>query len=290
MDMRQLRYFAAIAEEGQITKAAKKLHMAQPPLSQQLKALEQELGTLLVERNGKNTELTEAGKILYDRAKELLHRIDETIIEVKEIGEGLQGTLSIGSVKTCFSYLPQRLKLFRKQHPNVTFRLFEGDSYRLAQDLKNRDIELAIVRLPLELNGFSSLPLPTDQFVGAFPKQWMNDNTIPLRELKNVPLMLLHRVSGVGLYELVVEKFRKHKIEPNIICQCPDASMLISLVRAGVGVALLPRSALLSFSTDDLKIVEINDEIIESESAVIWLKDRYLSKNAMKFIETFKED
>ncbi len=81
MDMRQLRYFAAIAEEGQITKAAKKLHMAQPPLSQQLKALEQELGTLLVERNGKNTKLTEAGKILYDRAKELLHRIDETIIE-----------------------------------------------------------------------------------------------------------------------------------------------------------------------------------------------------------------
>lgn len=101
MDLRQLRYFATIVEEGQITRAAKKLHMAQP-LSQQLKALEEELSTLLIVRNGKNIELTAAGKVLYKRATNLLSQIDETIMEVKEVGEGLKGTLSIGSVKHAF--------------------------------------------------------------------------------------------------------------------------------------------------------------------------------------------
>ncbi|CEH30891.1 LysR family transcriptional regulator [Aneurinibacillus migulanus] len=289
MDIKQLRYFSTIAQEGQITRAAKKLHMAQPPLSHQLKSLEQELGVLLMERNGKNMELTEAGKVLYKRAKELLHRIDETVTEVKEVGDGLKGILSIGSVKTCFSYIPERLRFFREHYPMVTFRLHEGDSFRLAQYLKKRNIELAIVRLPLELNDFASLPLPADRFVVVIPEKWDARKTIQIKEIADMPLMLLHRVSGIGLYELVVDKCRKHGFEPNVVCQCPDASMLLSLVRAGAGATLLPRSTLLSFPSDGLKVMDIEDCMIESESAVIWLKDRYLSKNAVRFIETFNQ-
>lgn len=289
MDIRQLRYFATIAEEGQITRAANKLHMAQPPLSQQLKALEQELGILLVERIGRNIELTDAGKLLYERATDLLNQLDETVMEVKEVGEGIKGVLSIGSVKTCFSYLPDLMRMFRELYPNVTFRLFEGDSFRLSQDLRNRDIEIALVRLPLELDGLSSLPLPIDQFVAVIPEHWSYEKNIPINEFARMPLMLLHRIKGIGLYEMVIEEFKNHELIPNIICQCADAAMLISLVHAGVGATFLPRSTLHSFPTEGLKIIEMDNFIIQSESSLVWLTDRYLSKSTVKFIEMFKK-
>ncbi|UZJ79357.1 LysR family transcriptional regulator [Fictibacillus sp. KU28468] len=289
MDLKQLRYFTAIAQEGQITRAAKRLNMSQPPLSQQLQLMEQELGVLLMERNGRNMELTEAGKVLYEKANKLLDQMDETITEVKEIGEGLKGELSIGSVKTCFSYIPERLRHFREHYPQVTFRLQEGDSFRLAQSLRKREIELAIVRLPLELNDFSSIELPTDNFVVVVPENSSMESTIPMKELAPMPLMLLHRVSGVGLYELVINAWKSHGYEPTVVCQCPDAAMLLSLVKAGVGVALLPSSTLLAFPAKGLKVVELEDCKIESKSAVIWLKDRYLSRAAVRFLEMFED-
>lgn len=288
MDIKQLLYFSTIAQEGQITRAAKKLHMAQPPLSQQLKSLEQELGVLLMDRKGKKLELTEAGKVLYERAIELLQRVDEMSLEVKEVGEGLKGELSIGSVKTGFSYIPERFRLFREQYPQVSFRLYEGDSFRLADHLRKREIELAIVRLPLDLSDFSSFPLPTDTFVAVIPENWDDSEMVHLKQIKDIPLLLLHRVSGVGLFELVVNEWRRHGYVPNIVCQCSDAAMLLSLVKAEVGISLLPRSTLLSFPLNGLKIVEIEDFTIESKAAVIWLKDRYLTKSAKRFIETFE--
>jgi LysR family transcriptional regulator, salicylic acid-responsive activator of bsdBCD len=290
MDVKQLRYFSAIAEEKQITRAAKKLHMAQPPLSMQLKQLEDELGVLLVERNGKNIELTEAGNILFKRAKELLHQFEETVTEVQQVGEGLKGLLSIGSVKTCFSYIPERVEFFRKNYPLVTFHLQEGDSYRMAQYIRNRDIEVALVRLPLDLNDFHSLPLPDDPFVVVIPESWGNHKSICMRDLAQMPLILLHRERGIGLYELVVDECRKHGFDPNVVCQCPDASMLLSLVRTGVGAALLPKSTLMAFPYEGIKVFDIEDMHTKSESAVIWLKDRYLSKSAKRFIETFIDE
>ncbi|KKB34239.1 LysR family transcriptional regulator [Bacillus thermotolerans] len=288
MDIRQLRYFTAIAEEKQITRAAKRLHIAQPPLSQQLKSLEDELGILLFERKARSLELTEAGEVLYQKAKHLLEKVEEAVLEVKEVGDGLKGVLSIGSVKTCFSYIPERLLYFRENYPLVTFRLKEGDSSLLADYVRSREVELAIVRLPLDMEDFSCLPLPTDQFVAVLPESWSVPSALQTKQLSDMPLMLLHRTNGVGLYELVVNKLKEHQLEPNIICDCPDAAMLLSLVRSGLGVALLPKSTLPSFSMQGLKMVPLEDCLIESESAVIWLKDRYLSKKAQRFIETFQ--
>lgn len=287
MDFRQLRYFTAIAQEKQITRAAKKLHMAQPPLSHQLKLLEQELGVLLMERNGKEMELTESGEVLYKRANELLKRLEETEIEVKEVGDGFVGSLSIGTVKTCFSYIPERLRLFRKEYPLVTFNIKSGDSFLLAHYLRNREIDLALVRLPIDMSDFSCLPLPTDKFVLVIPSEWELPKTMKMKDTLEIPLMLLQQTSGAGLYELVVDEYIKRGFELNIICECPDAAILLFLVREGVGATLLPESTLLSFPLNGLKIIEMEDCIIESKSAVVWLKDRYLSKSAKRFIDTF---
>ena len=272
MDIRQLKYFVTIVQEEQITKAAKKLHMAQPPLSQQLKLMEMEIGEKLFDRNGKKLELTETGKVLYKKAEALLNQFEESLLEVKEVSKGVKGTLSIGSVKTCFSYIPQRMRAFRVKYPDIRFKLMEGDTFRLTEGLINREIELAIVRLPINGKQFSSINLPPEDFVLVTPKDWDIPDSIEFKQIKEYPLLLLHRVSG---------------FDPTIVCECPDAAMILSLVKEGVGATIMPRTTSKSFSTQGIKIVELIDCEVQSEAALIWLEERYLSKGAVKFLETF---
>jgi DNA-binding transcriptional LysR family regulator len=292
LDVKRLRYFVTIAQEGKITEAAKKLHIAQPPLSQQLKLLEEELGVLLFERNGRHLELTEAGKLLYKKAENLLEQFEEVKKEVQETGKGLRGVLAIGCVKTCFAYIPERIQQFRTLYPEVTFHLRSGDSYRMAELLRNRDIEFAFVRLPLEMNEFSYLPLPDEPYVAVVPEHWLTNpanKNISLAELAQMPLMLLHRISGIGQYEVVLNHFKNHGYEPKIVCECPDASMILDLVSAGVGATVIPQSAFVTPLPQGKKILEIEGSELISQSAVIWLKDRYLSKSAQHFLKTFIE-
>lgn len=198
MDIRQLRYFLMIAEEGQISRAAKKLHMAQPPLSQQLRLMEEEIGSVLLERkrNGKTMELTEAGKILYKKAQNILNLFEESILEVKEAGEGIRGSLSVGIVVSCVSYLPKRIKYFHENYPMISFKLRGGDPVEVSKQLEKRNIELAIVRLPLEMEGLSMIPLGTESFVFVVPKNWRDFHSkevIQMKEIEDVPLSFSDR-------------------------------------------------------------------------------------------------
>src|SRR5699024_8078908 len=172
MNIRQLHYFYTIASEGQITRAAKKLHMAQPPLSQALKALEINLGVLLFEGHGRKMELTEAGKVLFERDTHIFQTIDDTKTEIKEIGRGVSGSLAIGCVISCFSCLIRNIRLFRTAYPKTTFKLTEGDPFQLTKQLENRDIVLAIVRLPLEIDDYASYKIATEKYVAVLPENW----------------------------------------------------------------------------------------------------------------------
>lgn len=150
MDLRQLKYFLTIAQEGQITRAAKKLNMEQPPLSRQLKQMETELGVQLFDRRRNKLELTTAGQLLKVRAEQLLLQFNETMLEVKESDGNVQGTLTIGSVVSCVSLLSKPIEQFRKLHPQVKFRIMEGDHSYLSDKLEKRDVELVLARLPFE--------------------------------------------------------------------------------------------------------------------------------------------
>jgi DNA-binding transcriptional LysR family regulator len=292
MDIRQLRYFHTVAEQKQITRAAKKLHMTQPPLSQQLKLLEQELGVQLIERSGRKIELTEAGKILALRAEHILNKIDEAITEVKEAGKGLSGTLSIGIVKSYFSFLPEKIAYFKEKYPLVTFKIAEGDPLRLGEYLHNRDIELAFVRLiPGEpMNNYNLIQLATEPFVFVIPKDWDDDplkTDILMRDLADYPLLMWHRTNGTGVYEMILKEFNRLDLTPQIIGEGADVTILLSLVASGIGASILPKSALYSFPTNQIKILDIPDCSLKSEIAVIWLKERSLSSLARRFIDTF---
>ena len=264
--------------------------MAQPPLSQQLKSMEAEIGSDLFFRHGRKLELTEAGLTLYERAKTLLNSFEDSILEVKETGEGLRGTLNLGCVMSSIEYLPEQINKFNASYPNVKIKVWAGDPYRLTENLEENDIELAIVRSPLDTRNYEVLELSKDPFVFIFPKKWeqlSNRSSITMEEICQFPLIALHRVNGVGVYELVLKEFHRHGLEPNYIFESPDATILLAMVQAGLGGVLLPESVLFTFPKEKIKTLTITDSLIHTTTSLIWKKDRYKSKAASRFIELF---
>lgn len=296
MDLRQLRYFIAIVEEGQITSAAKRLNIAQPPLSQQLKNMEEELGVKLIIRNGRKLELTEAGKALYKRGVNLLKSFEDTVREVRDTGMGLQGGLSIGTVASCICYLPERILQFRSRYPHITFKIWEGDPTVMLDHLDNRRIELALIRtiedFPIDETQYSIYSIEKEPFVAVFPKNWGIENRsyVRLKELVDLPLVILHRMNGKGIYEMVLTEFKQQGLSPNIICESPDITIILSLVEAGVGFSIIPQSALYAYPQNRIKAIQIIDSGLETETNLIWRKDYYLSKVALRFMDTFKTE
>lgn len=292
MDIRQLHYFRTIIEEGQITRAAKVLNIAQPPLSQQLKLLEQELGTTLIIRDAKQWEITESGKSLYRRAVELLDLTEETKREIKEFGDGLRGTLSIGTSSICLSLLPDRIKTFQNRYPELYLKLLLGDFSFLEDLLDKREIEVALLLVPVNSKKVNTLRLPKEPFVIVIPSDWNNsfpEGSVSLRDIIHHPFLMLRRIKGKGMYEDILEKFSEYGLFPKVTLECPDISTLLALVASGVGLTIIPRLSIHLAYNDKITILHIQEPFLEKEPVVVWGKDRYLSRAAERFLQTFKE-
>jgi len=287
MDLRRLKYFITIAEEGQITKAAKKLHMAQPPLSHQLKMMEESLNCKLFERNGKTLELTGPGKVLYEKGKILLSNFEDTIAEIKEVGAGLRGVLSIGADQTCLSYLPEKISIMREQYPNLCFKIIEGDTFFLTESLLNKEIDIAILQQPIEDEKFLSLGLAVEEFVLATPAQWNLKSPILMEDLKDMPFLSFYRHRNCSTFRFITDEFKRHGFEPNIICECTDIAMVSSLISEGLGVTILPKTSLDKFLINGIKIIEFSNCNIQSKATIIWPKERYIEKHAVNFLQLF---
>lgn len=293
MNFKQLKYFYEIANEKQITRAAKKLHISQPPLSQSLQALEATLGCALFERNGHTMELTEAGEVLYEKTKKLLDEIDDTMREVKETGQGVRGSITIGCNRSCFAHIPQAVRQFQQHFPHVQIQLIEGDSYQLTNQLLRREIELAIIRLPADLEKFHYFRLPDEKYVAMVSKQYLsekNKTTITIKELSELPLFLLHRIKGTGQFEIFMNMFQKNDLTPHIIGESPNVDMIIGLIKEGLGATILPESICHQEHSSNIHVLEIEEVELISKSAVLTLKERYLSKKTKRFIQLLQKN
>lgn len=296
MDIRQLKYFLTIAQEGQVTRAAKLLNMEQPPLSRQLKLMEEELGVKLFERNGKGLKLTDSGELLKQKAEALLVQFDESLREVKGMEEGVQGVLSIGSVVSCISLLPKRIELFRERYPQVTFKISEGDHFYLGEQLEKRAIDLVVARLPFEAQKhpqqYTILPLPSDPFVAVIPSSWTaysSKETICMKELAQFPFLTLKTDKTTRMHEQVVNECKRHGFVPNIICECSSVAIIMSLVAGGIGATVFPKSVMSSFPSTVVKMLDIEDADFQSDVGILWLRDHYLPKRAQQFIDSFRD-
>lgn len=290
MDLRDIRYFLAIAEEGTITRAAERLHMAQPPLSRQLKQLEDKLGTQLVERGRKNIQLTDAGRLLYNRAEHLLEMFESTVQEVAELNKGASGTLKIGTITSSgATLLPQWIRKFHTQYPGINFQLWEGDTQRITELLKSGVIEIGIVRFPFDSTICQSICLPEEPFVAAMHRTMYQcgkrPEAIDLAELADQPLMLHRRYEA-----MVAEHCRQAGFEPRIVCKSDDIMPILVWADAGIGVTIVPKSAVGLIPSSNLIYKEISVPSLITSAAVIWLQNHYLSASARYFLQLFTRE
>lgn len=296
MDIRQLRYFLTIAEEGHITAAAKKLNISQPPLSKQLKLLEEELGVILFNRTSRNLELTDAGILLQNKSSQLLELYKSTVNEMKNFNNGIEGTLGIGTVcSSGINILPQKIKEFCKQHPKINYEIYEGNSFKIMELLNNGVIDVGLVREPFNLSLYNSFVIKdnlknnlNDYFVVMAKSKFYNSiesNTILINELKDKPLIINRRYDDV-----IKIACNKAGFEPHIICKNDDIITSLSWAEAGIGISILPLTASNILPNVNLKIKKIIEPSIESYLRLIWTKNKPLSNISRNFIKMFDKN
>ncbi|RHW41547.1 LysR family transcriptional regulator [Neobacillus notoginsengisoli] len=285
MDIKQLRYFLAIAEEKNITAAAARLHMSQPPLSIQLKQLEDELGVKLFVRTGKSMELTDKGGVLYKRALDLVNSVEEIKNEIKETEEGIKGELALGMNTSSLSGFSDIIHSFHKKYPLVSLKIIQNDSVYLTQMVKARAIEIAFVRLPLEHRGLTYQPLLNEPFSFVSNRK---THTISLEEISQVPL-IIPSTEGLGIYSTILEAFSRQNLRLNHIAECSDMNLLMKLVKEGMGATIVPKSVFDVYGDKHLYSTPINDADMTSSLGVIWLENHYVSTPAKNFIGLLTE-
>jgi DNA-binding transcriptional LysR family regulator len=286
MDIRQLTYFLAIAEEGNISKAAERLHIAQPPLSNQLKLLENELGVTLIKRNTRKLQITDAGRKLQDRAKQLIELMDSTVKEVKDIDEGILGTLSIGTVSSVgATILPELISKLMSKYPNINLEIFDQDTNNILELLNNRIIEIGIIRTPFNTDTFDSIILPDEPMVVASSTPLAETSTsIYLNSLMDKPFIVQKRFE-----KTILKCCQKLNFEPRIICKSNDVRTMLLWATTGLGVAILPKNCMNLAPNLSLFYKEITEPDLHVGTAIVWEKNRYLSSVAKHFLDVFKE-
>lgn len=286
MDIRQLRYFLTICEEGQITAAAKKLHMAQPPLSQQLKALEEELGVTLVKRGNKTIVLTDAGALLKERAKTILQLCDASKKEIQDIRRNIKKNLTIGIVTSSHNvFLEKGIQAFHKDYPNTFFTLHEGNTFQVMEMLEKGIIELGVVRTPFPHSKFHVLPIAEETMVAVvnMNKNPFSTKSITLQDMKEQQLIYYERYAA-----LLEELFLENGFLPHTLCRNQDARTTLLWAKAGLGVGIVPKSAVALIDAHDVSIIEIKEKRLETKIMMIYMKDRYVSEVAAAFISYYK--
>ncbi len=285
MDIKQLRYFIAIAEEKNITAAANRLHLSQPPLSIMVKQLEDELGVKLIERNGRSMELTDKGYVLYKRAMNLVNSFEEIKNELQDTEEGKKGVLNVGINTSSVSGFSEMLQSFHKNNPLVSLKIVQNDSFYLAELVKNRVIEIAFVRLPLEHRGLTYHHLINEPFV------FVSNDVVPfisLEEISHKPL-IIPSTEGLGIYDTIIETFTRQNLQITSIAECSDMHVLMELVKVGMGATIVPKSVFDVYGAKSLFSTPISNSNMTSPLGVIWLEQHFISTPAKNFIELAKE-
>lgn len=245
MELRHLRYFVAVAEERSFTRAAQRLGIAQPPLSQQIRKLERQLGVLLIERNSRSVTLTAAGTALLQEARVLLSRADETRRIVRQVGDGEAGALRIGSVSSAFSgVLLKLLPAFLDRYPEVTPVVYEMEATPQLEALAHRSIDVAFLRVSKPHPGIQIHTLLNERLVAALPQAHplARKREVSIGELLREPLVLFPRAAAPEAFDRIISACRREDADPVVAHEASNDHTLVSLVACGLGVSIVPES------------------------------------------------
>ncbi len=289
MELRTLRYFVAVAQELNITRAAEKLNMSQPPLSNQIKGLEEELGVPLFLRGKRHLQLTAEGALLLRRAVQMLELADKTKTEFAAMGEGLSGTLYLGLIEGRAPYLAARwLAGFHEEFPLVRFSLWNGSSDDVLDRLAKGLVDLALIAAPYDTEHLSGLYVGSEPWVAILsvkhPLAQTGEAELPLSALVGQPLIVPSRKSRM---EGIRRWFAEIGAEPLSLCETSNYIDAVALSEQNLGVSIFPQT---TYTPNPLVVSRvITDPMKKIEYVLVWRRDERPNELTQEFIDYVRD-
>ncbi len=290
MELRHLRYFVTLAEELHFGRAAERLHIAQPPLSQQIRQLETELGFELFHRTKRSVQLTEAGLVFLGEVQQILKQLQQAIQIGQQTSRGELGQLVVGFVSSAaYNILPIVLRTFRTCVPGVSLELHELTTDQQLEWLRTGRIDVGFLRLPVEENTFSWEIIFQESLMVALPEAHLlaNQSDICLQQLAKEPFILFPRILAPGLYDLIISLCQQAGFSPAVTQQAIQMQTIISLVAAEMGVAIAPAS-LQNMQRIGVVYKNIQQASPKVPLAVIWRSNEN-SPTVQRFLEVVRQ-
>jgi len=281
IELRHLRYFLAVADTLHFGQAAERLGMSQPPLSQQIRQLEQLIGAQLFVRSHRRVQLTEAGTLLQQQARALLLQVDATVEQVQRVQRGERGELHIGLTRATplSAQIPRAIFDYRQRYPQVRLQLREMNTLQQIDALLEGELDVGIIRrrtLPPELVARS---LFTDPLAVVLHRQHPAlrgrdpaSTVLALEQLAHEPFVAFHRSAGAGIHDHMIALCAAAGFTPRIVQEAGEASTLISLAAAGLGAAILPASCD-HIHVEGACFVALADSGAHSEVQLVWRRE-----------------
>jgi DNA-binding transcriptional LysR family regulator len=277
METRRLRYFLAVAEELHFGRAARRLNISQPPLSMQIRALEDELGTLLFKRDRRNVALTEAGRVLLAEARNVLLQIEYARNAVQRVGRGEVGRLSIGFITPVeYNVLPALLEEFRRSYPGISLTLREAMTDQQLAELESGTLDVGLLTSPVDRPALRCHRVWRERVIAAIPAAHdLARSTAPIsvRRLASEQFVMFPRSVAPALYDDVTQFCRRGGFSLTIAQEVAQSQTIISLVSAGLGFAIVPKS-MQGLRRAGVTYRSFREESPSVETVVAYKKDR----------------
>lgn len=287
MDLRVLEYFIIIAEEENITKAAEQIHISQPTLSRQMMQLEEELGCDLLIRRNKNVLLTEEGRILKDRAKEILELVNKTKQELLSSSDQITGDIYIGTMETQpFQYLAQQIHIFQDHYRKVHFHISTDNSAGVLNRIDKGLIDIGFIHAPLKSNQYLFKKLKLKEYWGMVvptDHSLASKDRLVEDDLIGEPLICPKRQLDIGFWNRWTDAPEKF----NVIGTYDLMGNAMMMVKEHMGLVLCLNSS--AYFTEGLKFIPLEPEVYEKEVYLIWKKDHVFTKATECFINQLIE-
>lgn len=285
MELRTLRYFITVAQELNITRAAEKLNMSQPPLSNQIRGLEEELGVRLFIRGKRRLTLTDEGSLLLRRAVQLLELADKTRQELTTMKDGVSGTICLGMVEGRAPYLSARwIAGFREEFPQVRYSLWNGSSDDVLDRLHKGLADLAVIAAPYDTEHLKGFSVGREPWVAVIsrnhPLARQPGDQLPLSALVGQPLIVPSRKFRI---EAIRDWFGQIGAEPDILCEMSNYVDAVALAEQNVGVSIFPQT---TYTPNDLVVSKvITPPARQAEYVLVWSKEQRPSGLVQTFID-----
>jgi DNA-binding transcriptional LysR family regulator len=279
LDFRRLYYFVVVAEELHFTRAAERLHIAQPPLSYQIQQLERELGVQLFERTRHHVQLTDAGQVLLEAARRIFGQVEQTVYAVRRVGQGEVGFLTVGFIPSASNnILPSILQAFRQRFPDVQLFLKELTPDQVVRGLHDQQIDVGLLYLPLDDSELNTQAILREPLLAVLPSTHAQaaQPEVALRALSEECFIVPSRYVAVpGLFSHIMEACRQAGFTPKVVEQAWLMQTIIGLVGANMGVALVPASVR-NLHREGVIYKPLQDVSTEVAMGVIWRQDEEL--------------